>query len=239
MNKVFLSLLCALSLGLSGCMKSSQNIQYFTDVPAVIAYDRVFGQPVLITVTETFMAPELREYFQYAILREGEAILAFFNLDMNQEPVQGYRTITDFDCYQVGITTVVEEKEEVDKDDCLPIDEVQPFALIMHEKMLVMYVAFRQNTNFRSYTYTMTYDAGDTDGVPTLSVRSKGTGEPYATPAEFLTPYVFEMYDYIMSLPRDAQNQVKVNLRYRKGVDNSGNEIWAYCADNPLSIPLP
>lgn len=236
MNKICFLLLCIVSLCLSSCMKSG-NVQHYYDVPAVVKMEPTIGQPVLITTKEVFVAPELREYFQYAILQEGEAVLAAFSLDPDQEPIQGYRTVLEFDCFQVGITAVAEEKD-VDKTAFLPIQKIEPFALIVHEKILVMYVAFNHNTTFRKYAYTITYEPDETAEIPMLSIRARAVGDEYPTASESLWPYVFEMYDYIQTLPKDAQNQVRINLRYKTGVDNDGNEVWTTYANNPLIIPL-
>ena len=239
MNKFFISLICILSLGLSSCMRPSGNMRFCTDVPAIVGYDLTIGQPILITVDGTFVVPDLREFFLYAVVAEGDAVLATFLYDEHQEPIDGYQTVLEFDCYKVGITTAVEESAEVDIADCAPIEDAYPFGLIFHEGKLVLYMAFHQETTFRKYRYEITYDIDETTTVPTLSIRSKTDGDEYATPVGYQTPYVFEIYDYIMSQEKDEKNQVSVNVRYRKGVDSSGNEIWAYCAENPLPIPVP
>ena len=238
MNKIIISFICILSLVLSGCMKTSENVHYYNDVPALVGYDRIIGQPVLITYAEVFVAPEVGIELQYATLSEGEAILAYFSLDENQDPIEGYRTITDFNCVKLGISSVM-EAHEVIANDYTPIDEIEAFGLIVHEKKMVMYVAFSQNTRYRSYEYEMTFDADEKTAIPTLSIRSKVKGQEYEESVGYLTPYVFDMYDYVMSQPKNSDNQVLVNLRYQTGVDGSGNEIWAYYASNPLSIPVP
>ena len=228
--------MCVCILGILSC---NTDIDYdvFNDIPAVVGFDYSANQPILITPTEIFIAPELQDYFAYSILVEGEAIFAYFDVEKDQDISEGYRTISNFFYLKTGITKPI-DGAEIDKEDFIPIEEMYALAFVIYDRIFFLYAAFDQTAYYRDYIFEMTYDGSLSDGIPTFSIRGKRDGEAYNTIAAYRTPYVFDMYNYMINLEKDSENKVKINLRYKTGVDDEGNEVWKDCKDNPIELKL-
>jgi len=230
MKKIIFPFLGMLILGLSSCKKEADDvIVYGRDIPAIVGYDRSTNKPLLITSGEVLHAPDLRDYLLYYLLEEGDVILAYFYLNQSRQPADNkYRTVTFFDYWKLGVTSPTEE-EEVDADDFIPVEYMTLYDFIIYDRIYVLFAGFIHTSYYRDFDYEMTYDAGETDDeIPVLSVRAKPRGQEYKTLAEYRCPYAFDMYEYLMSLEKDAENKVRFDIRYGMGKDGDGNEVWEY-----------
>jgi hypothetical protein len=93
-------------------------------------------------------------------------------------------------------------------------------------------------TNYKDFDFEMTYNADETDEIPTLSIRAKSKGQEYPSLVEMTHLHAFHMYDYLMSLETNADNKLKLNIRFSTGMNADGKEVWKPWSGNPLEITL-
>jgi len=238
MKRIFSPFLGVLMLVFTSCNNDKgDDIEYIANIPAIVGYNYSLNQPVLITPGEIFLAPDLDYDFYYLLLYEGDAVMAYISLNHTRQPSKDYRTVSVLDYTYFDKASPFVEGES-DATNFVPVEDMRLYAMIMHDRIQVLFAGFSHTSYYRDFDYEMTYDPDETGKTLTLSVRATGKGREYQTKESFWWVGVFDMYEYLMTLEKDSENKVKLNFRYNTGEDVDGNELWEDCADNPLTITL-
>jgi hypothetical protein len=232
MKKTVFSLLGVLMLVFSGCMDKGGNSQYVERIVGIAGYSDLF-QPAIITASETFLAPELQKPLLDGDLYEGDALIASFNLDLDNQPSTEYYTASQLEYMKITTGSSIyptPEGESMTDDFSAPIEALSGFAFVGN----VMFFGFVHYSvpQDQAFDYELTFPSDPVEDAdyPTIYLRAKesGTGTQSKTNIEFL--YAFNMSSFFYTLQKDADNNVKFYIKY-KGVDGEGNDVYKDWAD--------
>ena len=224
MKKVIINLLGALILGLSGCFKPGDNIQGFTDVPAIIGSYSTVLEPVLVTTTGILLAPELSYFPEF---NHGDAVLAYFSINFDKQPLQEYTTVSDLQVYRINTAVPVATTGGQSTGDFdSPIPYMDSYcSIIEYYDRIVYFLIFGQNANIEDvFDYEMTYDPDYTEEIPSVYIRVKRTGSN-PPPKERIVPVMqsFDMTQYIIDLKHTDKKMF--NIKYNKSGEDGEEDL--------------
>ena len=200
------------------------NIQCFATTPAVVGFDNDTSLPTIKTAYGVFFAPELQG--EMSNLFEGDAILASFCINYNQQPSGKYPVVSDlqFLKVEVGFPIATQGGESETGDFDYPIKNMDVVGLFEN----VLFFAFQHKAPIdQKFIYEMTFDDIETD-IPVLYIRAKkDVIEVSGSERDVVYPFAFNMFDFFMEY-KNADNKVKFMIKYKTGEDVDGNEIFRF-----------
>jgi hypothetical protein len=227
MKRTVFSLVCTLLLlGFSSCLKSGDNISYYSDVPAIVGISSDTYQPTIITSSGTFLAPELQNVL-YTELVEGDAVWAYFNVNYDQPTESGTYQAYNISVYKIatGWPQATGGGGSQAGNFDIPISNITVYDLVQND----LFIVFEHTTvpTDQQMTYEMTYDGNDTSSEPVIYLRAKKDGSESASSVGTLQyPFSFNMSSFF-STHKDSNNKVKFKVKYKTGVDANGNDQYS------------
>ena len=226
MKKFVLPILGLLMLLLSGCNKPGDNILSFGAIPAIVGFDYTMFRPTLMTSSGTLLASDMNDANM-----QGNAVLAYFDINYDKQPNQEYITASVLGWYVVG-KELPQYGEAVADDADIPIFNMDKYDEFEYDNG--RYVIF---FNFEHYeedldgeiSYEMFYnlDEETDDDIPVVYVKARKTGN--AKPNFMPGVYAFEMTYYLMNI----YEKKMFNIKFKKGVVD-GKDVYENWSENPF-----
>jgi hypothetical protein len=240
MKKFLIPLLCILILGLSNCKKNkTEDIRDYM-LPAIVGYNFDLNHVTLKTPIETFLAPQLDQYFIFD-LEDGDPLWVYLSVNYDQQPFEGHIGAFYVEYLKIRKETpqATNGGESTTDDFGAPIEIFDAIAMI-NDKHFGNSVAFFLFTHTvhgsNSFIYEMTYDPDETSDDHTYSVyfRAKKdvAGVKPLDPFKYLC--AFDLRDFLLE-KRDAENKVKINIFFKTG-EKDGEDIYDEYIHNPLEL---
>ena len=234
MKKVVSLLIGIMMLGLTGCMKSGNNITNFTDISAIVALDLTTFQPALITSMGKVIAPGLPLFTE---LNEGDAILTDFSIDYDTQPSNDYIQVSGLSWKRIGKTFAHQKSSgEVTTDYDSKIEGFNIFDIIGYDNYTVVFfleLIHTGSTN-QAFDYEMIYDTDTGEELPSVYIRAKKNGTGTNSSATFTYLYAFDMTNFIQAL-RGNEKTAKFDWKYKTG-ETDGKEDYQGWGKNPYEI---
>ena len=214
MKKLVFPFLVMVMLGWTGCMKPGDNIQDFQYVVAFVEFDFELGlfQNVLKTASGTMASNEI----QRADLYDGDALLAFFTVNFDQQVSDNYTLVYDFNYIKCsrGVAEATPGGASVAGDFDLPIGAIDIFGGLDNS----LFFGFRHKdiSDKDNFIYEMTYDVNEP--VVYLRAKKNATGSKN-------TVCAFNMYRFF-SDHKNADNKVTFTIKYKTGVKDNGEDDY-------------
>ncbi|MDR1172310.1 MAG: hypothetical protein LBL24_07650 [Bacteroidales bacterium] len=238
MKKIVFPFLGVLMLVFSSCIDKGNNIQSFGQVAAVVGYSSS-GLPVIQTYNDSFVVPELSDYL-LTDLNIGDPVLAYFDINFDNQPSTEYYTISNFEYVKVGKGYPEGTPEGKSRYDDFSEEVGDVFVIDMVHNILFLGIRLIVSES-QTIEYELTFDPEEEvkDNIPTLylRVRKSGTG----TESLYNLPYAFDMSyaSSFLSPYRDAStNQVKVNIKCKTGVNDEGEDEYKLGSYNPYTLVI-
>ena len=232
MKKVVFLISGMLMLGLTGCMKSGENIQYYQYIAAIVEWSPEFGFEL-----QTSVGRIISTKVQNATdLLSGEAVVAFFYVNFDQQPSTEYTMAYDMEYYPITLTSPhpTSGGESVTGDFVTPIEGMYIQDMFVCDRYKpVIFIAFAHTapTN-QEFIYEMTYDPNENTDAVYLRAKKKGQGTKAEANIAYL--YAFDMTYYLMTL-KDSGKDIKLNLYYKTG-EFDGKDVYSPWNENPLPL---
>ena len=210
MKKLVFPFIGILMFGLSGCMdKGGENIQPFDYIPAIVDHS-LFGD-----MLNTSLGPiRSQEISNATDLYYGDAILAFFTVNFDQQTSKEYTTVYNFDYIKVNYATAEQSTGGPGFD--LPIEDIDILGWVDNKWFFVF--AHKEVSNNDFFFYQMVYDNDE----PIVYLRAK---KPDTGIIKGVSACAFNMYPFFYKHKGD-DNKVSFSIKYKTGVDGDGRDVY-------------
>ena len=238
MNRIVLLFFSVAILGMYSCNKpEGDNILTFEFVPAIIGYDYEMSQYTLITSGETLLVPELKFFnlFEWGVW-EGDAVFAFFSVNYDDQPFEGYITVTELNHLEsLEPSTFAEQTDDIPDDFNAFIESIESIIRIDSGDRFVIfsYLLFNFVNMDREFEYIMTYEPIEEEVTPTVTIRAKVIETGSQPVWDYIFVHTFDLTHFIMELKLNNKNEF--NIRYKHG-EQGEQEIFRNWIGNPVRI---
>jgi len=225
------------------------SVYYFYDEPAVV--DLTGDYPLIRNQFDVFYAPGVAND---SILKAGDLLWTSFIVDLDNDMKlpsvfsRKYYIAENFK-YKIVNSAKVIIPESVEEFESLLSDE---YTDSVHFSVLYRYAIdslwffgfkHKDSSNQLHYTYELILNPEiEKDGYnsPTLYIRSKQVNEPDVNQAkdEFgRIVFAFDVADFVNYYRKEISPSglVKFNLKYKRGVNADGKDIYREFASNPIT----
>ena len=215
MKKIVFLFSSIVMLSLSGCFDKGGNITSYPPMGAIVDFYTDFFQPMIITSSGTYYAPELISAM--GDLYDGDAIWTVFSINYDQQPsLANYYTVSEMQKVKVDKDFPRSTPESEDFD--VPIENMNIVDRVVYEGGDIFFFGFQQTApTDQRFIYEMTYDPNDSDDPPAVYLKAKKEGKGSESSKTYNYPYAFNMRHYFASLPKDSNKKVKFKIKYYTG----------------------
>jgi len=219
-------------------MKDVSNSQSFSTNNAVVCYYTDFpGITFLNTPYGAIAAPELsgKGYEQ------GDCLFVSFTIDYDNQPNNQYYTATNVVEKKIGKTDIVmlnavfqNVNDSIDK---LSQDSIKNLTFVGSVCCIDnnLFMGFDQLDANRNYDYQLVYSDSLINEIPVLYVCAKEANPSSAT---IFGDHKYQVFNISPFLARyaDENNNFSFYLKYKKGVDVNGKNVYAFLSTNAFSL---
>jgi len=233
MKKIIFPILGMIMLGLSSC-NDGDNIKPYWDVPAIVGFNSELSQPTLITSEETFIAPMLQRHLSIGDISLGDALLTFFEVNFDQQSFPGHIEVSFLEAWHIDKTF---PRQTITSEDHTTIENIAGHDVIIfnNKNNIVLFFAFEHLTHENQmFEYIMTYDPDDIAEmeIPTLYIRARKDGEGSGNVIDVRRRiHAFDMSEFYR-----ISNKSKINIKFKIGEDQDGDDIFRSWARNPFEL---
>ena len=225
MKKIVLSFLVAVMLGLSGCIKPVDQIKEFSYIPAFVdfSFTDVFGF-VLRTPFGLVISNEIQNATDLNI---GDAVLAFYTVNFDQQTLKEYTFAYDLDYVKVNRATAhaATEGESTGELD-FPIAEM--FIAGLFENCLFVIFGHKA-TEDQEFNYEMTFDNSVTSGIQELKIKAIKNNEGIGKEIDIAHSCAFDMRYFLY---HSTDERTKYSIWYKTRMNNDGKNDYDIYFDN-------
>ena len=223
MKRIVFPFLVMLMLGMSGCVKHSDNVQNYPYIPAFVDFSFEYGI-ILNTAIGSIVSSEIQNATD---LWTGDAVLVTFTVNYDQQASTEYLIAYGVDYVKVGYTTAegTTGGESTSGGFDFPIEDMNVFGLLDKTLFLIFGHKAPEDQNFY---YEMTFDRDVTTGTQMLKIRARKNGEGTKAEKNIGYPYAFSINNFLY---HSSENTVEFTIQYMTGVDEDGNEEFKTFVD--------
>ena len=228
MKRFFFYFLGFIMFGMSGCVKPGDNIQEFPYIPAIVDLDFQFTFGLALrTPYGLIVSNEIRNAED---LWEGDAVVAFFTVNYDQQPSQDYTFAYDLNYAKGGRGSAIqtEEGKSGTGDFDLFIESMGLYGGF--DNLLFLGFSHKNVGDNDRFIYEMTYDVNE----PVLYIRARksesGSENPFCA---------FSMYSFY-SDQKNAGHTSGFTIQYKSGVKDGEDDYTLLTDQNGNStFPFP
>ena len=212
----------------TGSCEMQDNIETFSNLPAIVVFDNKLLKPVLMTSLGIFYAQEIQTAYNSHEITVGNALLTNFSVNYGQQISSEYLTVSNLQWIPIGKTIAqgTPEGESLAGIFNTPIEDMEVIYYIRYSKNKgVLFCIFTHTVPAEQVIdYEMTYNQDNTADYQ-ISIRAKQVGESSKPSTTNVTLYAFDISDFITT-HKYSDKIVRINFRYKTGVDGEGNDIY-------------
>lgn len=224
---------------LTSCIQNAGNSQNFSTDNAVVCYYSNFpGLTFLNTSVGAIAAPELNGKGY----EKGDCLFASFTIDYDNQPNNQYYTATNVVEKKIGKTDIIMLNavyQNVDDSIAkLSQDSIKNIGFAGSINCCIdnnLFMGFDQLDANRNYDYQLVYSDSLIDEIPVLYVCAKE-----ANPSSAITfgDYKYQAFNIAPFLAKyaDENNNFSFYLKYKKGVDVNGKNVYEFLSTNAYSL---
>ena len=235
MKKIFFGFFCIVILCMSGCFKVEPTEDIFVfRAPATVQLNSTM-ELVVSSKAGVYLAPELESKLVTEI-DIGDLIFTLFYVNFSKpQSLSGFYTAYDINWAKVYTRTPVATEDGVSEtgDYDSPIKEIE---VLDFWKNFLYFGLVHSAPKDQQFTYEMTYDINETGNSPTVYIRAKKTGEEIT--GEIINTamfYAFDMTELGLKF-KDLENKLNLNVKFKTGVNNDGDDVFKNFPYNPIFI---
>ena len=241
MKRIIFSILGILIIGLTTCRKKVDDGDHYSTyygIAAIVGYDADLRSPMLLTSSlGTLIAPQLIDVFYY-YLNNGDALLANFVINEDQQYSTEYIVLSDLKCELVDKETpqATDGGGFANFDFIAVIDSIAPYDMVNN---VAFFVFCHTAPVLQQYKYEMTYDPEQAvaDDIPTVYFRAKEDGKDDVNKAGvFQRLCAFNLNDFVETY-KNSKNELEINIRFFAGRVN-GEDVYTDWKHNPLELKV-
>ena len=227
MKRIVFPFLSAAMLLFSGCMDTGGNSQCFEYQPLIVGFSYEMFQPTIIFGKNQYIAPDLQDKF-FSEIDEGDALIANFCIDYDQQPYAGYTTVYNLQYAKVETAwpQATTGGESNAGDFNYPIENVEILGINNYVLFLGL---IHQAPTDQKFTYEMTYDRSynseDAAETPAVYIRAKNVNDSSSSKTDLYVFYSFNLSSFLW-YHKGSDNKVVFRIFYKTGVDDEGNDEY-------------
>ena len=233
---VFLLLAASLLL-LTSCLENTGNSQTYQADNAVVRYFSLYPEMTFLdTPYGSVAAPELdaKNY------NEGDCLFASFTIDYDNQPAPSkYTLVSNMSEEKIRSGNIImldSESQDISSViDSMSVDSIRYVAPAGYFPCIdnKLFMGFDQlDSKIQNYEYQLVFSV--VNDIPVLYVCAKSSPTSSATP---FGNYKYQAFDItpFFNQYADDKNRVTFHLRYKKGVDENGKNVYE-SSSNPITI---
>ena len=217
MKKLVFPILGLLMLGLSSCVKPADRIESFI-LPGFV--DLTFN---LTTTLRTSLGQiSCSELQDVTDLMYGDAVVAEFSINWDQQPSKDYKLVNDFyyEKVDIGGAAGTTGGDSQTGDFTFPIENFGVIGLF--EKTLFI-VCVHKAPEDQKFSYEMTYDRDVTSGYQILKIRAKKVDEGTEVEKTVIRYFAFRLDNFFENSDEEI---IKYQILFKTGVDSEGKDKY-------------
>ena len=237
MKRIVFPFLGILMLGLFSCMDTGgDNISSYSFVPAIVEeFDFNTFQPALFTPLGKIIVPDLHNA-QNPTLYEGDAVLANFNINQDQQLSNEYTIASDVQCIKINqVRAYSTSGGESESDNFnFKINGINTGIVFFCDNYRAfIFIEFTHEApSDQEFDYEMTYDPYENTNIAYIRAKKNGQGTKNNS-ALINYLYAFNITDYLIKL-RGSEKRVTFKLKYKIG-EEEGKDVYGEY-DKPFDI---
>jgi len=236
MNRIVFLFLSVAILGMSNCNKPGVNILPYGPIPAILGIDYDNDMYTLVTSSETLLAPEITYslMLEYGFF-EGDAVLAYYSVNYDQQPYEGRITVTDVSFERMDPSYMYpEESIEITENFNISIISIDGLSRVEYQGNIVFFLLFNHFSLPNKFEYVMTYGTITEEETPIVYIRAR-TIEEGANAGNFRIINAFVMSDFLYQLKSKGINEF--DIMYVE-IGHNGEEVFRNWTGNPVPVEV-
>ena len=219
MNRIVFLFLGMLMVGMSGCIKPSENRYCLEYEPAI--YSLKSFQPVFETVYGAVTSQEVQSITE---LQDGDAILTSYCVNTDQQSSNDYVVAYSLAWAKIDSkyshATVGGHSEADDFD--LPINDMILYGAVNNK----IFLGFEHpESTTKGFIYEMTYDRNPSSDIPILYCRAKVADGNFSQSSKWGN-CAFDLYDFFRMHIDTETKIVRFKIHFKIGVDDDGRDLY-------------
>jgi len=236
MKKRLFVFLSVVVLYTGGCFRIENTDDIFSyRLPGVMLFTDMMDL-ALHTKAGSFLAPDLENKIFSGEIGIGDLLYTIFTVNFSLPPTSS-GLYSAYDIYHAVVNTAspsatVDGASETDIYD-FPIKDI---AVLDFWNYYLYFAIDHQAPETQQFDFEMTYDINETANIPTVYLRAGKIGEEIpstGSTAISTSFFAFNMTELTLKF-MTPDNRLYINIKFRTGVDNDGNEVFTNFAFNPV-----